>query len=64
MQIEETYQLNLYRYLKNITKLDTTKQGMQFLETYPGDGESAGEVGKQTNWFDSLCNWLGGVFGG
>ena len=64
MQIEETYQLNLYKYLKNITKLDTTKQGMQFLETYPEDGENAGEVGKQTNWFDSLCNWLGGVFGG
>jgi len=63
-QIEETYQLNLYKYLKNITKLDTTKQSMQFLETYPEEGEHAGEVGKKTNWFDSLCNWLGGVFGG
>ncbi len=63
-QIDETYNLNLAKYLKNIANLDTTKTGMEFLETYPEEELNAGDVGEKTNWFDRLCNFIGGLFGG
>lgn len=64
LQIDETYKLNLAKYLKNLTKLDTTKQSMEFLESYPEENLDAGDLGEKTNWFDRLCNFIGGFFGG
>lgn len=64
LQIDETYKLNLAKYLKDIAKLDTTKKSMEFIETYPEDLLDAGDLGQKSNWFDRLCNFLGGLFGG
>ncbi|MBP3432035.1 MAG: hypothetical protein J6K39_04205 [Clostridia bacterium] len=64
LQIEDTYKLNLRKYLQDITKLDTTKKSMEMIETYPEELLDAGELGQKTNWFDRLCNFLGGLFGG
>ncbi len=64
VQIDETYKLNLAKYLKDIANLDTTKQGMEFLESYPEENLDAGDLGAKTNWFDRLCNFIGGLFGG
>lgn len=63
-QAEYEYTLNLRSYLKNLSKLDANKKNMQFLETYPDEMYDAGDVGKVTNWFDNLCNYLAGFFGG
>jgi len=64
-QVEtEFYDVNLPKYLKKISDLDTTKKSMEFLETYPQEMQSAGDLGEKTNWFDKFCNWLGGLFGG
>lgn len=62
--IEETYNLRLDKYMKNILNLDTTKKSMEFIETYPDKLQNAGDLGKKSNWFDRLCNYLGGLFGG
>lgn len=64
LQIDETYKLNLGKYLKDIAGLDSTKKSMEFLETYPEELLDAGELGQKTNWFDKLCNFFGGLFGG
>lgn len=64
IQIDETYKLNLAKYLQNIYKLDTAKQGMEIIETYPDDLLDAGDLGEYSNWFDKLCSFLGGLFGG
>lgn len=64
VQIDETYKFNLAKYLKNINNLDATKKSMDFLETYPDDLLNAGDLGEKSNWFDRLCNFLGGLFGG
>ena len=64
LQIDETYNLNLQKYLKKITKLDQTNKSMEFLDTYPDDMLDAGDLGEKSNWFDKLCNFLGGLFGG
>ena len=64
LQIDETYRLNLQKYLKEITKLDQTNKSLEFLDTYPDDLLDAGEIGEKSNWFDKLCNFFGGIFGG
>lgn len=64
IQIDETYKLNLAQYLQNIYKLDTAKKGMEIVETYPDDLLDAGDLGEYSNWFDRLCSFLGGLFGG
>lgn len=64
LQIDETYNLNLQKYLKEITKLDQTNKSLEFLETYPEDLLDAGDLGQKSNWFDKLCNFFGGMFGG
>ena len=64
VQIDETYKFNLAKYLKSINNLDATKKSMDFLETYPDDLLKAGDMGEKSNWFDRLCNFLGGLFGG
>ncbi len=64
VEIDETYKFNLAKYLKSINNLDATKKSMDFLETYPDDLLQAGDLGEKSNWFDRLCNFLGGLFGG
>ena len=44
--------------------IDTTKKGMEFIETFPEEEFDAGEAGKKSNWFDKLCNFFSGLFGG
>lgn len=63
-QIDETYKLNLYKYLKNIANLDSTKKSMEVIETYPEEILDAGNNGLATNWFDRICNFINGFFGG
>lgn len=63
-EIDKTYNINLQKYLRNINNLDATKKGIEFIETYPEDLLDAGDLGKQSNWFDRLCSFLGGLFGG
>lgn len=64
IQIDETYKLNLSKYLKNINKIDQAQQGMEFIETYPEELLDAGDTGKKSNWFDRICNFIAGLFGG
>lgn len=64
VQIDETYQFNLAKYLKDIYNLDVTKDSMQVIETYPDELLDAGDVGESSNWFDRICNFIVGIFGG
>ena len=64
VSLDETYQLNLAKYLKNLAKLDTTKESMEIIPTYPEDLNEAGDIGEKSNWFDRICNFIGGIFGG
>ena len=64
LQISETYNLNLLDYLKNINNLDNAQNGMEMIETYPDELLEAGDIGKESNWFDRICNYIVGIFGG
>lgn len=63
-QIEEQYNVNLQKYLRDIANLDSTKKSMEMVETYPDDLLPAGDLGQKSNWFDRLCNFIVGLFGG
>lgn len=65
-QVTSDYELNLISYLKNLTSLDATNsENMENLfETIPDESVPPEEVGEQSNWFDRICNFLGGLFGG
>ena len=63
-QIEETYNFNLASYLKKIYNLDVTKKNMEMIETYPEELLDAGDLGEKSNWFDRICNFIAGLFGG
>lgn len=64
VEIGDTYELNLQKYLRNISNLDATKKSMEVIETYPEEVNDAGDLGESSNWFDRICNFLSGLFGG
>lgn len=64
LELQDTYDLNLRSYLSNINKLNITNQGLEFLETYPEELNTPSSIGKTTNWFDRIANFIAGLFGG
>ena len=64
LELQDTYDLNLRSYLSNINKLNITNQGLEFLETYPEELNTPSDIGKTSNWFDRLANFIAGLFGG
>ena len=65
-EVSTEYSLNLATYLKNLTSLDATNsENMNNLfQTIPEEESPASEVGQQSNWFDRICNFITGLFGG
>lgn len=64
LELQDTYDLNLRSYLSNINKLNITNQGLEFLETYPEELNAPSDIGKSSNWFDRIANFIAGLFGG
>lgn len=64
LELQDEYHLNLLTYLKDINNLNVTNKGLEFIETYPEDFNDASSIGKTTNWFDNLTNFITGLFGG
>lgn len=64
LELQDAYDLNLRSYLSNINKLNITNQGLEFLETYPEELNAPSDIGKTSNWFDRIANFIAGLFGG
>ena len=64
--VNTEYELNLVNYLKNLYTLDATNsENMKNLfETIPEDESAPTEVKEKSNWFDRICNFFEGLFGG
>lgn len=63
-EIGKQYNIRFEKYMKDIANLDITKKNMEFLDTYPDELQPAGSLGQKTNWFDRLCSFIAGLFGG
>ncbi|MBQ8444375.1 MAG: hypothetical protein IJX25_03385 [Clostridia bacterium] len=65
-KVETVYQLNLSKYAKNLATLDATSTDNmeKLLPTIPDQKGDATEIEEQSNWFDRICNFIAGLFGG
>lgn len=58
------YELSLSKLLKKISKTDSGNKTLELLETYPDELRDPSTIEKSTNWFDTICNFISGLFGG
>lgn len=58
------YSVNLANLLKNISSVDSGNKTSELIQTYPNDLMRPDQLQQQSNWFDRLCNFLSGLFGG
>ena len=61
---QSTYSVNLANLLKNIASVDSGNKTAELIETFPNELLRPDELKKQSNWFDRICNFLSGLFGG
>lgn len=62
--VEDSYNLNLFKYLKNINNLNASNKSLELFETYPEELQNPSSLGKSSNWFDKITNFIAGLFGG
>lgn len=64
--VESNYSINIVKYTNKLIALDgASADNMEkLLPTIPDQQTQPTEIGQQTNWFDRLCNFIGGLFGG
>lgn len=58
------YELSLSKLLKKISKTDSGNRTLELLETYPEELRDPSTIEESTNWFDTICNFISGLFGG
>ena len=58
------YNLKLDQYLTKLGSLDSASGLNDLFPTYPEEEQDATSIGKKSNWFDRLCNFIAGIFGG
>lgn len=64
--VESSYSINLVKYANKLLALDgTSAENMEnLLPTIPDQVHDASQIDEQSNWFDRICNFIGGLFGG
>ena len=60
----ELYQLNLANYLSKLGSLDSASNYNELFETFPEAHNPPASVEKSSNWFDRICDFIAGLFGG
>lgn len=65
-QVSAQYEINLATYLKNLYTLDATNsENMKNLfEIIPEEQNAPNTLAVKSNWFDRICNFFEGLFGG
>ena len=58
------YEANLPKLIKKISGIDNTNTTLELIETYPDEIKEPSSIKEQTNWFDKICNFISGLFGG
>lgn len=63
-QIESEYSASLASLIQKINSTETGNRMLSLFETFPEESLSASSFYESSNWFDRLCNFLSGLFGG
>ena len=61
---ETQYSINVATLMQKIASIDSGNKTSQLFETFPSELTPPESIGKDSNWFDRLCNFLSGLFGG
>ncbi len=65
MQVAQTeYELSLSKLIKKISKIDSGNKTLELIETYPDEFNEPSSIAENSNWFDKICNFISGLFGG
>jgi len=65
MQVAQTeYELSLSKLIKKISKIDSGNKTLELIETYPDEIKEPSSIEETSNWFDKICNFISGLFGG
>lgn len=65
MQVAQTeYELSVSKLIKKISKIDSGNKTLELIETYPDELKEPSSIDESSNWFDKICNFISGLFGG
>lgn len=65
LQIAQSeYSANLLDLTKKIYSTETGNRSLSLFETYPEEDLTSVSIYETSNWFDRLCKFLSGLFGG
>ena len=62
--VQTQYEANLPKLIKKISKIDNSNTALELIETYPDELNEPSSIAESTNWFDKICNFISGLFGG
>ena len=58
------YEISLSQLIKKMSKIDSGNNMLELIETYPTELQEPSSISESTNWFDKICNFISGLFGG
>jgi len=65
MQVAQSeYELSLGKLIKKISKIDSGNKTLELIPTHPKELKTPSSIEESSNWFDRICNFISGLFGG
>jgi hypothetical protein len=58
------YEISLAQLIKKMSKIDSGNNLLELIETYPTELLEPSSIAESSNWFDKICNFISGLFGG
>lgn len=58
------YEISLSQLIKKMSKIDSGNNLLELIETYPTELLEPSSIAESSNWFDKICNFISGLFGG
>lgn len=61
---QSSYSASLFDLMQKISSTESGNRVLDLFETYPDQNLPANTIYKSSNWYDRLCDFLAGLFGG
>lgn len=62
--VQSNYDASLTSLIQKIYSTETGNRSLNLFETFPEEDLGASSFYESSNWFDRVCNFLAGMFGG
>ena len=61
---QSQYEISMTNLIKKISKIDSGNKALELIETHPREIKDPSSIEESSNWFDRICNFISGLFGG